>query len=133
MNVALAQQYKSTKFVAANKFDQRPYQFERKIDTQYDHVWHTYEQEDAQQHKVVFDQPYKYEVSNDTAIWMRQYAESKDQNSSDEEVMYEIIKDNLELDRLHSLGITLENSLEDNISQFRDDMRHSQQTTLAQG
>ena len=53
---------------------------------------------------------------------MKQYAESKDQNTSDEEIMYEIIKDNLELDRLHSLGITLENSLEDNISQFRDDM-----------
>lgn len=77
---------------------------------------HTYEQEDAEQHKVVFDQPYKYEVSNDTAIWMKQYADSKDQNTSDEEIMYEIIKDNLELDRLHSLGINLENSLEDNIS-----------------
>lgn len=47
---------------------------------------------------------------------MKQYAHGKDQNTSDEEVMYEIIKDNLEIDRLNSLGINLENNLEDNVS-----------------
>ena len=43
------------------------------------------------------------------------------------------MKDNLEMDRLLSLGINFENTLEDNVSEFRTNHRKKYNTELEKG
>lgn len=113
-----AQKYKSTTYVPANKTDQRTYQHERKLTRHFDFDHYQLDKKENDEWKEIYDQPYKYAVTNDTITWMKQFA-SKENDSSDEEIIYNIMKDNLEYDRLLSLGINLENTLEDNVSEFR--------------
>ena len=60
---------------------------ERVLKTQYEHDHFNLDKKENDEWKEIYDQPYKYELTNDTLVWMKQL-QRKDNDTDDEETIY---------------------------------------------